>query len=144
MDQDMKKKYPEEMEKIQREVEESLVHFLFEERLPEALMAVQNLDNRSRAYLDHVTKILEGPDVSRAFHKRTLQHAKRSLQIQEGLLVYLQKRLEAVSEPPRKRERFSKMISTLILCRHRNNLLRRRVMVSHGSGLSSMKNSTSL
>ena len=135
--------YPGELEKLQQEIEESLVHFLSGERFQEALMAVQNLDNRSRDYQDQVIKILEGPEVSREFHERTLHHVKRSLQIQESVLFYLKQRLKIPSEVPKKRERLSKMISALILCRHRNTLIRRRVMVSQGSGMSLGKNKDS-
>ena len=128
--------YPGELERIQQEIEESLVHFLSSgERFQEAFMAVQNLDNRSRAYLDQVTEILEGPGVSAEFHKRALHHAKRSLRIQDSALFYLKKRLEAPFETPKKKERLSKMVSILIVCRHRNSLIRRRVMASEGRGI---------
>jgi len=134
--------YPEELEKLQQEIEASLVHFVSGERLQEALMATENLDNRSRDYLDHITEILEGREVSSEFHKRALAHAKRSMQIQDSVLFYLKQRLEILSEAPKKRERLSKMISALILCRHRNTLIQRRVMASQGRGLSRREKQT--
>ncbi len=128
--------YPGDEETEQRKSEEVLVHFLFEERFQEALMAVRSLDNRSHDYLNRVTEILEAPDVSREFRERALYHAKRSIRLQDGALVYLRKRLESLLEAPRKRERISEMISLLVACRHRNDLIRRRVMVSQGGDLS--------
>ncbi len=124
--------YPEAAEKEQRIAEESLLHLLYEERFREAVMAVRNLDSRSGDFLERITPILEGREDSRPLHERTLKHANRSIQFQEGMMLFAQRRITFFIEGSREKELLSEIISVLVICRHRNDLIRRLLMVSLG------------
>ena len=128
--------YAEAEERRQRLAEETLLHLLYEERFRESRMAVRNLDSRSRDFLDRVTPLLEGPGDSRPVHQRLLNHANRSMQFQDGMLLYVKRRSRLCHEGSRSREILSEIASILMACRHRNDLLRRLLMASLGRSLS--------
>jgi len=134
--------YPESEEKQQRIAEETLLHLLYEERFREACMAVRNLDSRSREFVERITPILEGPEDSRPIHERVLQHANRSMQFQEGMMLYAKRRTSFLEQGSREREILSEIGSVLVLCRHRNDLIRRLLMVSLGQCFSRDRNLT--
>jgi hypothetical protein len=124
--------YPDTEEHGQRVAEETLLHLLYEERFRESRMAVRNLDSRSRDYLYRLAPILEGRGDSRPVHKRVLTHANRSMQFQDGMLLYVKRRNRMLQEGSRQREILSEIASVLMACRHRNDLLRRLLIASLG------------
>jgi len=127
--------YPDAEEKSQRIAEETLLHLLYQERFREALMAVRNLERRSLAYLERITQILDGQEDARPVHERTLKHANRSMQFQDGMMLYSKRRSSLTVPGSRDREVLAEILSVLILCRHRNDLIRRLLMVSLGRGI---------
>ena len=134
-EQNDRERYPESEERGQQIAEETLLHFLYEERFQEARMAVRNLDSRSRDFLDRITPILEGPGDSRQIHDRVLKRANRSMQFQDGMLLYVKRRNTQLEEGNRRREILSEIASVLMACRHRNELLRRLLVGSLGRSL---------
>jgi hypothetical protein len=127
--------YPEAEERGQRSAEEALLHFLYEERFREALMAVRSLESWSGTFLERVTPILEGSGDSRPVHERTLKHANRSIQFQDGMMLYAKRRSSFLPQGSRERDLLLEIVSVLVACRHRNDLIRRLLMVSAGQQL---------
>ena len=135
--------YPEIPEREQKEVEEAIVHFFATGRFREALMSVRNLDNKSRTFLEILTPVLESASGSEMFQERVQEHVNRSIGIQDGLLLFSQKRLDKKIGAAREIEWFTEMNSLLALCRHRNDLLRRYLVVSLGKTLTRTRSSSS-
>jgi hypothetical protein len=131
--------YPEAEEREQRSAEEALLHFLYRERLREALMAVRSLESWSGSYIERLAPILEGADDSSRVQERTLKHTNRSVQFQDGMMLYAKRRSTFLPQGSRERNLLMEIISTLVACRHRNDLIRRLLMVSAGQRLSRIR-----
>jgi hypothetical protein len=131
--------YPEAEERGQRSAEEALLHFLYEERLREALMAVRSLQSWSGSYVEKVTPILEGT-AAEPVHERTLKHVDRSIQFQDGMMLYARRRSTFLPQGNRERDLLMEIVSVLVACRHRNDLIRRLLLVSTGHRISRVRN----
>lgn len=127
--------YPETEERHQRIAEETLLHLLYEERFREACMAARNLDSRSRDYLDRLTPTLEGPQDPREIQQRVLDHANRSQQFQDGMILFARRRATFFIEGSRQRSLLSEIASVLMTCRHRNDLARRLLLSAMGRAM---------